>query len=159
MLLVSGLYRKVRDVIHTLHRYITQETKLTSLIDSSLGNEKIPEALVLHVPVIFTESDMLEGSGTTGACFAPDFMDAGKKAAVFEKTGAYCNDSGLSWTGPEDAGREQLNKEFLAFGEEEFGGEDGAKDGEALSEKRRVYDMLINLWQGSKILTLKPRCD
>jgi hypothetical protein len=155
MLLVSGLYRKVRDVMHTLHQYITQETRLTSLIDSSLGNEKISGAIVLQIPVIFTESDMLEGSGTAGSCFVSDFIDPDKKAAVFERAGSYCGDSGLSWTEPEGAGQEQLNKEFLALGEEEFGGEDDAKDGGALSEKRRIYDMLINLWQESKVLTLK----
>jgi hypothetical protein len=155
MLLVSGFYRKVRDVMRTLHQYITQEAKLTSLINSSLGNDRIAEATVLMIPVVFTESDTLEGSGTAGSCFAADFTDAGNKAAVLEKIGSYCGDPSLSWIEGEDAEREQLNKEFLVLAEEEFGGEDDAKDGGALSEKRRIYDMLINLWQGSKPLTLK----
>jgi hypothetical protein len=155
MLLVSGLYRKVRDVMHTLQQYITQETRLTSLINSSLGNEKPEEAVALQIPVIFTESDTLEGSGTAGACFVPGFMDDGKKAAVSEKVDNYCNTPDRVWAGPDDAEWEQLNKEFLALGEEEFGGEDDANDDEALSSKRRIYDMVINLWQGSKVLTLK----
>jgi hypothetical protein len=159
MLLVSGFYRKVRNVMRTLHQYITQETRLTSLIDSSLGNEKIAGPAVLRIPVIFAESDMLEGSGTAGSCFAPDFIDASKRGAVFEKTAEYCNDPGLSWTELEDAERELFNREFLALGEEEFGGEDDVKDGGALSERRRIYDMLINLWQGSKPLTLKGAKD
>jgi hypothetical protein len=157
MFLVSGLYRKVRDVMRTLHQYITQETRLTSLINSSLGNETSAGTAVLHVPVIFTESDMLEGSGTDGSCFAPDFIGDSNKAAVFEKIASYRNDPSLSWTEPEegDAEGQRLNKEFLALGEEEFGGEDDGQDSGALSEKRRIYDMLINLWQESKVVTLK----
>jgi hypothetical protein len=156
MLLVSGFYRKARDVMRTLHQYITQETRLTSLINSSLGNEKIAGTAVLSIPVIFTESDTLEGSGTAGSCFAPDFIGDANKAAVSEKIANYCGDSSLSWTEPADgAERQQLNKEFLALGEEEFGGEDDAQDSGALSEKRRIYDTLINLWQESKVVTLK----
>jgi hypothetical protein len=155
MLLVSGFYRKVRDVMRTLHQYITQETRLTSLINSSLGNDKIAEAAVLLIPVIFTESDMLEGSGTAGGCFASDFLGGDKKVSVSERIGDYCNDPGLSWAEGEAAEREHLNREFLALGEEEFGGEDDAQDGGVLSERRRVYDTLINLWQESKPVTLK----
>jgi hypothetical protein len=155
MLLVSGFYRKVREVMRTLHRYITQETGLTSLINASLGNEKPEETAMLQMPVIFVESDLLEGNGTAGSCFAPDFMEAGKKALVFEKVGSYCGSPASSWAEPENAGKEQLNREFLALAEEEFGGDDDAKDNGALSEKRRIYDMLVNLWREDKALTLK----
>jgi hypothetical protein len=151
MILVSGFYSKVRDVIRTLHRYITQETKLTSLIDASLGNEKIDEAAILQVPVIFAKSDMLEGSGETGNCFIPAPIEDDKKAAITERVDSYCNDPALSWVDLAEAEREQINKEFLTLGEEEFGDDTG----DGLSEKRRVYDMLINLWQESKPVTLK----
>jgi hypothetical protein len=155
MILVSGLYRKVRDVLHTLQQYITQEMRLTSLINSSLGNEKPEEAAALQIPVVFMESDMLEGSGTAGSCFVSASIGAAKKAVISEKVGNYCKAPGLSWTGADGGEWEQLNKEFLALGEEEFGGADDTQDEEALSKKRRIYDMVINLWQESKVLTLK----
>jgi hypothetical protein len=153
MILISGFYSKVRDVIRTLHQYITQETRLTSLINAALGSEKIGEAAVMQVPVIFAESDMLEGSGASGNCCIADSISADKKAAITERVNSYCNDPALSWAGIEEVEREQLNRELLAFAEEEFGGSDDAVDG--LSEKHRVYDMLIKLWQESKLVTLK----
>jgi hypothetical protein len=139
--------------MRTLHQYITQEMRLTSLINSSLGNENVGEAVTLIVPVIFTESDMLEGNALNQNCFlAGDISDSGK-TAISSRINDYCSNESVSdWAELPDDEKESLNREFMTIAEEEFGSNGEAGDA---VEKRRVYDMLINLWQESKLVTLK----
>jgi hypothetical protein len=157
MLLVSSVYRKVRDVMKTLYGYITQESRLTALINSSLENEKTEAHTPILLPVIYTESDTLEGisGGTeqpvTHSSFIPEGTPDKDKAIISERAAAYCTGASVSWNEVSDNERELLNREFMILGEEDFGGLGGA---ETEAEKRRVYDTLIGLWQGNKLYTL-----
>jgi hypothetical protein len=153
MLLVSGFYRKVRDVMKTLHHYITQESRLTALINSSLGEDKVEERTTLLLPAIFTESDILDGNTLDRSCYVSDNISDEKKTAICERINNYCIDDSVSaWDALQDGEREPINREFMTIAEEEFGGNETGDTG---AEKRRVYDMLINLWQESKLVTLK----
>jgi hypothetical protein len=153
ILLTSSLFRKVRDVIKTLYGYITQETRLTVLIDSFLGEEPVEEKKPLLFPVIFSESDMLEGNARDYNCFLPDVLSAEKKSEISERINAYCRDDASSiWKESEENGKALLDKEFRLLAEAEF-----AKNAETSGDdanKRRVYDRLMSLWKDRSFLTL-----
>jgi hypothetical protein len=150
MLLTSSLFRKVRDVIKTLGAYITQETRLTALIDSLLESEGVEEKTSLLFPVIFSEADMLEGSGGAGAgrdyaCFLPDALSPEEKTEISKQIDAYCRDDTSSrWKEPEENDKALLDREFRGLAEAEFTEDTDAAGDTAV--RRRVYDELMKLW-------------
>jgi hypothetical protein len=152
MLLTSRLFRKVREVIKTLGAYISQETRMTRLIDSLLAEEGVAEKSALLLPVIFAESDLLEGPGAGQehagheyACFLPDALAPAERSAITEAVNAYCLNDALSrWKEPDEKDRELLDREFRLLVEAEFAEVPGESPGGA--EKRRVYERLTGLW-------------
>jgi hypothetical protein len=156
MLLASSILRKVFDVIKTLHSYINQETHLTTLIDSFVENEKVKEKAALLIPVIFAESDALEGSGGAGQnyeCFLSGVMPDKEKTIISEQINVYCRDEASSrWKEPEENDKELLDREFRLLVETEFA-EDTDTSGNA-ANKRRIYDNLMELWNNRDFLTL-----
>jgi hypothetical protein len=146
MILTSSLFRKVREVIKTLGAYISQETRLARLIDSLLAEEGIAEKSVLLLPVIFAESDALEGAaGPEHGCFLAGAFAGGERSAAGEAVNAYClNDAVSRWKEPDEKDRELLDREFRLLVEAEFAEIPGEAAGGA--EKRRVYERLMSLW-------------
>jgi hypothetical protein len=151
MLLTSSLFRKVRDVIKTLGAYITQEIRLTALVNSFLENDGVEEKTPLLFPVVFFESDMLEGSGAGAgqdyACFLPDALSPEGKAEIDRQIDACCRDDAFShWKEPGENDKALLDREFRGLAEAEFA-ENTDVSGDA-AVKRRMYDELMKLWNG-----------
>ncbi|MDR2394642.1 MAG: hypothetical protein LBD93_10890 [Treponema sp.] len=158
MLLTSRLLRKVRDLIKTLGAYISQETRITALIDSFLVSEPVEKTAPLLLPVIFTESDTLEGdrggiSGKDYTCFLPDTLSSEERSKISRPIDEYCrNDTAAQWKEPEEQSMLLLDKEFKILVEAEFAERgDPSEDG---ASKRRVYDELMKLWQDRSFLIL-----
>jgi hypothetical protein len=156
MLLTSSLLKRVEEIIKTLHNYITQEIRLNALIDSFVESKQIEENTALLIPVIFTESSALEGSGGTGqdyTCFLSDVISDKEKTTISERISAYCRDESSSrWRRLEEKSKKLLDKEFGLLAETEFA-EDTDASGNAVNN-RRVYDRLIELWNNCDFLTL-----
>jgi hypothetical protein len=156
MFLASSLLRKVFDVIKTLHNYINQEIHLAALIDSFVENENVKEKVALLIPVIFAESDALEGSGGGGQnydCFLSGVVSDKEKTIISERISAYCrNEVSSCWKDPEEIDKELLDKEFRLLVETEFA-EDTDTSGNT-ANKRRIYDNMMNLWNNRDFLTL-----
>jgi hypothetical protein len=159
MLLASSLLRKVQEVIKILYRYITQETRLTALVDSFVENEPLEEKTAVLIPVIFTESDVLEGSGggQNYHCFLPGGISDKEKSIISEQINAYCrNEVSSRWNGPEENSKELLDREFRLLVEMEFV-EGAVKETDAsgnAADKSRVYDKLMVMWNNRDFLTL-----
>jgi len=148
-ILISSLNRKSFDVLQTLHDYITQELKINTAVNSFLFDEGMAGKTLLYIPVIWTESDMLEDAPVKRESFIPDNFDDQEKRAVTEKTDGFC--SGLSqtaWEAMPEAEREALNKEFKILAELEF------HDADDETEKR-IYRTMLSLWQDSKLHSLE----
>jgi hypothetical protein len=151
MLLISSLVRKVHDVMETLHSYITQESRLSSLIDSFLENEKIEEKQSFFIPVIFVEQDSLEGNSSGYAEFLPENISPDKRDKISGQVRAVCRDDSVSsWVPVSEKEKELLNREFSALSEAAFAASGG-------NTERRVYSTLMELWQNSSLLTLSRR--
>jgi hypothetical protein len=155
MLFTSSLLRKVRELIRTLGAYISQETRMTRLVDSLLADEEIGEKSALLLPVIFTESDVLEGPGADYAghehaeheyaSFLPDALAPEKRSTIGEAVNAYCrNDAVSRWKEPDEEDRELLDREFRLLVEAEFAEAPGESAGGV--DRRRVYERLMGLW-------------
>jgi hypothetical protein len=145
-LLVSRLNRKVKEVLKTLHEYITQEQRLNSLVNSFLFNESVPENIPVYVPIICSEVDAVDSGATYRETFMPEYLGGEQKKAIAGKTGAICSNNSI-WL-PLDAGeKEMLNKEFNALTEQYF----EAKTSET---EQRVYKTMLSLWQNSNQLSL-----
>jgi hypothetical protein len=156
MLVASSLLRKVEEVIKTLYGYITQETCITALVDSFVEDEKINENTALLVPVIFTESDTLDGSGAAGRdynCFIPDAIPDEKNSVIGGQVDSYCRgESAAHWKEAEKNSDELLDREFRQLAETEFSG--GTDGGGNSADSVRIYDKLMDMWNSRKFLVL-----
>ena len=164
MLLVSGLNRKGRDILKTLAAYITQETRLTALINSFMEDGRAEDKQDLFVPVIFAESGAIGGDragdpvggnarqtdtrrSSTVERFVPGFIQAAEKNAIAEAVSSFGADADAWIEMPEDE-KKLLGKEFNAVCESYFSGNAG-------DDGNRVYETLMGLWRKSSISSLK----
>jgi len=151
LIFVSSMNKKTLDVLSTMCNYITQEITINSQVDALLFDEKINENISLDIPVIWSESDVVEGAvGTTGHdCFLPEHISQQGSQAITEKINMFCLDaSRANWEAVEEAARESLNKEFNVLAEEHYA--NAEKD-----EEQRVYKTMLSLWQNSQLFYLK----
>jgi hypothetical protein len=150
-LLVSSLKKKSLDVLQTLIDYITQEHRVKVMIDSSLVNEEISENTAIYIPVLWTESDMLDGSTIQHESFLPDYIEQRKKQEISEKVEGFCSgNSETVWKDMTEEERKALNREFNLISESSFS---NAED----KIEQRIYNTMLSLWQVSNINTLERR--
>jgi hypothetical protein len=156
MLVTSSLLRKAEEVIKTLYGYITQESRMTALVDSFVENEQVVDNTALLVPVIFTEGDTLDGNETAGqdyACFIPDAIPGEQSPVIGGRIDSYCrNETPARWKEPEKNDNELIDKEFRHLAETEFAEDTGAFGNSA--DRVRVYDRLMDMWNNRNFLTL-----
>ncbi|MDR1399584.1 MAG: hypothetical protein LBJ41_06670 [Treponema sp.] len=150
-LLVSRLNRKVKEVLKTLHKYITQEHRLNYLVNSLLFNESAPGNTPIYVPIICAEADAVDSSvinhGTTyRETFMPVYLGEEQKKAITGKIGAICLNNSI-WRLLEAGEKETLNKEFNALTEQYF-------ETKTSETEQRVYKAMLSLWQNSNQLSL-----
>ena len=147
--LVSSLNRKALEVIKTMHDYITQESRIDSLINSFLLNEKPDAAVPLYVPVIWSESDIPEEGAANRECFIPAYIDQQKNQIIAEKVNTFCSGTSRSgWKPVKETEKESLNREFKALAESSFANANEEKD-------QRIYKTMMTLWQNSELLSLE----
>jgi hypothetical protein len=145
MILVSRLNRIAHDVLKTLTNYVTQETAMTGLIDSFMLNEELDEKKTGYIPVIWVETDKLEGAGQDSECVVPEYIQGGQKNAISGSLRGYCAGSPQSsWTRIGDEEKSSLDKEFKSTAESSFPAAGDEKD-------TRVYNMLMELWKNSTL--------
>ena len=141
---VSSLNRKALEVLHALHSYITQESRITSLVNSFLSNDEIKENIPFFIPVVWTESDILEGGTVKHESFIPDYLG---DRAVADQADRFC--SGMSaWKTLDSAEKEALNREFGTLAESCFAGSNDETE-------QRVYKTMLGLWQNSNLFSLE----
>jgi len=152
LVFVSSLNRKTLNVLKALRDYITQESKINSLVNSLLFNEEISENVPVNIPVIWVESDMLEGGAGGTAdhkCFIPEYIDQQSKRALTEKVNTFClHSSSSDWENIGKTEKESLNKEFNILAEACYANAEGVED-------QRVYKTMLSLWQNSQLNSLK----
>ena len=73
--LISSMNRKTLEVLQTLHNYITQESKMNTLVESFLLNEEVEDNIPFYVPVVWFESDVLDENGVKQESIIPDYID------------------------------------------------------------------------------------
>jgi hypothetical protein len=155
MLLASSLLKRAEEVIKTLFSYITQETRLTALVDSFVENKQIKEKTALLIPVVFTESDALEdsGNGQNYDCFLSGAVSGNEKSMISERIDAYCrNESSSRWKKPDESSGDLLDREFRLLAEKEFA--ENTDISENAVNNRRIYDRLIEMWNSRDFLVL-----
>jgi hypothetical protein len=146
---VSSLNRKALEVIKTMHDYITQESRIESLINSFLLNEKPDAAVPLYVPVIWSESDILEEGAANRECHIPEYIDQQKKKTIAEKVNRFCSDTSQSkWKKTKKPEKESFDREFKILAESSFANADGETD-------QRIYRTMMSLWQNAELLSLE----
>jgi hypothetical protein len=143
MCLASGLYRKTKAVIDSLYAYINQENVFERQIDVSLIDEKIDEPEPVYLPVLYVESERLDGeSGVMKECFQPQGTDERIKSAIAEGAASFGASEDLWETGAADFMAE-MNREFNALVEKEYTDD---------LEQKRINETMLNLWQESRFL-------
>jgi hypothetical protein len=159
LVFISSLNRKSIEVIQALHDYITQESTINSLINSFLFNdaaiidnainEKTGEIMPLCIPVVWTESDMTEGRGTSHESFIPQFIDSQGKQAITEKANAFCGGvSNSNWKSLSEPEKEPLNREFNLCAEAYFLNQEDKTE-------QRVLKTMLSLWQNTELSSLE----
>jgi hypothetical protein len=126
--LVSGLYKKVKQIIDSVKGYIDKKRNFFNSIDEVLIN-KNGERGAIYIPVIFMETDSLDNTGEPlKEVFTPMYnlnIPPGEKEALFD-----------SWqTGINKADDEILDKEFKTLAEDSFN-----------ESEARVYETMLELW-------------
>ncbi|MDR0638007.1 MAG: hypothetical protein LBG27_03730 [Spirochaetaceae bacterium] len=142
VLLTSRLKRIMLEVFKTLSQYVTQEERMSALIDSFLVDRNIGEKETVYIPVVWTESDSLEQGTCDRNSYIPDFVDDARRAGIQEKTAAYCAVA-TDWKAVSSGERDAIDKEFKSIAEAEFGGS-------ADEKSARVYGKLMELWQNAE---------
>jgi len=149
LVFVSSLNRKALEVLKTLHDYITQESKIGSLIDSFLLNEEEDVNIPFYIPVIWSESDMLDGGVFNRECFIPEHLDQQKAQTITEKVNMFCSGTSQSaWKAAGESEKESLNREFIILAESCFANADEDTD-------QRIYRTMMSLWQNTELLFLE----
>jgi hypothetical protein len=150
LLLVSNLNRKTRDVLKTMHDYITQESAMALLIDSFLLNEQMQDAeplaaVTVYSPAIYSASDKLDDLSQADNTYIPDYISDDKKIEISKKAIAACiaADS-MSWSPISSNEQEMVNKEFIDIIEQYF-------ESKAEDTDKRVYNNMLSLWQNSQL--------
>jgi len=147
LVFVSSLNRKALEVLKTLREYITQEAKMNNLIDSFLHDEETADNTPLCVPVIWSESDMLQGGAPNRECFIPGYLGPQEQQAISEKVNMFC--AGTSaWKTAGETERESLSREFNSLAESCFANAEEETD-------QRIYRTMMSLWQGADLALLK----
>jgi len=165
LVFISSLNRKSLEVIQALHDYITQESRINSLINSFLFNDtsvsetlndKAPESIPLCIPVIWMESDITDSRGTEHETFIPEYIDSQGKQAVTEKVNTFCV-SNSNWKSLSEPERESLNREFNVCAETYFSNSTEDKtDNKTIKEtEQRIYQTMLSLWQNTDIYSLE----
>ena len=142
---ISSLKRKTLEILKTLHNYINQETSIKSLIDSLLFNEDVKENTPLLVPVIWSESDILEAQGCDQNCYVPDDIAQQGKNAIAQEIDYYCR--GAKWEPAGNPEKDAVNREFNRLAETHF-----ADAGDAVQQ--RIYKTMMSLWQNTEISSI-----
>jgi len=156
LVFISSLNRKSLEVIQALHDYITQESRINSLINSFLLNDtavseitlndKTLESIPLCIPVIWMESDITEGRGIEHESFVPEYIDSHGKQAVTEKVNTFCGSvSNSKWKPLTEPEKESLNREFHVCAESYFSNS---------TEEQRIYQTMLSLWQNAELSSL-----
>jgi hypothetical protein len=151
LLVVSNLNRKTRDVLRTMHEYITQESTIALLINSFLMNEQMQASETVYSPAIYFESDKLDDLSQSTNAYISDYISNTQKSEISQKITADCiaNDT-VSW-GPILSGeREIVNKEFIDMTEQYF-------ESKGEDTDKRVYAAMLSLWQNSKLQSAEKR--
>ena len=149
LMFVSSINRRALEVLRTLHEYISQESVINSLVNSLLCDEEIGENIPFSIPVVWTESDTLEGSTVKRESFVPDFINEPRVQLISEKTDEFCSGaSPAAWAAPEEPERAALDREFKARAESCFAGSDDETE-------RRIYHTMLSLWHNSEFVSLK----
>jgi hypothetical protein len=146
LLLISNLNRKAKQVLKTLHEYITQESRLTALVDSFLFEEERQEKTPVYIPVLWSERDEIDGSAEYHETFASEYLDQAQKKHIAEKTDAFCSVNS-SWRPLSAEEKESLHRAFAVLAEKHF----ETKTGDT---EQRVYKTTLSLWQNSDLLSL-----
>jgi hypothetical protein len=167
LVFVSSLNRKSLEVIQALHDYITQESRINSLINSFLFdnpivndgaiNEKTAENILLCIPVTWIESDVTEGRGTDHESFIPEYIDKQGKQAITDKVNAFCGGvSQPNWKPLPEPEKESLNREFNACAEAYFSNTEERIEGKTEDKtKQRIYQTMLSLWQTAELSFLE----
>jgi len=147
IIFISSLNRKVLDVMKTLYDYIMQETRINSLIESFLSNEETDGNISMDIPVIWSETDMLDGKASARDCHIPDYVESAVKSAITAKVDGYCSGSPQdSWKKTEEGEKTAINREFNTLAESTFAGAD--------ETSQRVYKTMMTLWQNAESVSL-----
>jgi hypothetical protein len=146
LLLISNLNRKAKQVLKTLHEYITQESRLTALVDSFLFNDERQEKTPVYIPILWLECDEIDGAAECHETFAPEYIDQAQKKRIADKTGAFCSEHS-SWRSISAEEKEALHRAISVLAEKYF--ETKTSDAE-----QRVYKTTLSLWQNSDLLSL-----
>jgi len=146
---ISSINRRVFEVLKTMHDYINQESIINSLVNSLLFDEKTNENTQLCIPVIWTESDLPEGSSTINETYMQQYLDPEMQQGIAGKVNKFCNNaSELAFTACAESERNLLNREFNILAESNF--VDSNDD-----TQQRVYQTMLSLWQNSELLTIE----
>ncbi|MDR2794000.1 MAG: hypothetical protein LBB61_10135 [Treponema sp.] len=145
-LLISNLNRKVKEVLKTVHDYITQESRITALVDSFLFHEAPKEEAWAYIPAIWLESDNIDGNVKSHETFTVEYLEEKQKKQIAEKTDIFCS-SDSSWHSISSEERDALHKEFTLLAEKYF----EAKTG---NTEQRVYKTMLSLWRNADLSSL-----
>lgn len=149
LMFASSINRKTLDVLKTLHDYIMQESTISVLVNSLLLDEEIEKNITLHIPVIWIDSDMLEGNTNNHESFIPGFIEAQAENEIAEKAEAFCSSASRTiWSPFEEQEKKAIDSEFKVLAEACF------VDSNDETE-RRIYQTMLSLWQNSELFSLK----
>jgi hypothetical protein len=149
LLIVSRIKQKASDVLQTLRNYISQETTIASLINSFLAKETISQPVTVYSPVLVAETVQLESASQSYAAYAPVYAEEGQKNEMAKRIIAECSEGkNVVWTAVPADEKEIINREFAAFTEKYFEGNDDAFE-------KRVYNIMLSLWQKTDLRSIK----
>ena len=148
-LIVSRIKRKAADVLQTLQSYISQETTIARLINSLLAKEAIGQPVTIYSPALVAETVQLESASQSYTAYVPNYMGEGQKSEMTKRIIDECSTGkNVVWTAISADEQEIINREFAAFTEKYFEGNDDTFE-------KRVYNTMLSLWQKTDLQSLK----